>query len=117
MTQADHTWIKVAESSLELPWQDNAMCVVEAGGKKITLAQKGEQVFAFAHKCPHAGGIMANGTIDAMGNVVCPLHRYRFSMQNGRNTSGEGYFLKTYPVKMEETGVYIGFKKGGLFNF
>jgi nitrite reductase/ring-hydroxylating ferredoxin subunit len=88
------------------------MCIVETDGKKITLAQNNQQIFAFAHKCPHASGIMADGFIDALGNVVCPLHRYQFALQNGRNTSGEGYYLKTYPVQITEEGVFIGFKKG-----
>ena len=56
-----------------------------------------------------ASGIMADGFIDAAGMVVCPLHRYRFSLQNGRNTSGEGYYLKTYPTQMKEDGLYVAF--------
>jgi 3-phenylpropionate/trans-cinnamate dioxygenase ferredoxin subunit len=43
---------------------------------------------------------------------VCPLHRYRFSLANGRNTSGEGYFLKTYPVKEDDDGVWVGLEVG-----
>ncbi|WP_439504691.1 Rieske (2Fe-2S) protein [Sediminibacterium sp.] len=114
MEEASFNWIKVADYASELVWQSNQMCIVEADGKKITLALKDEQIFAFAHKCPHASGIMADGFIDLAGNVVCPLHRYRFSIQNGRNTSGEGYFLRTYPVKNSEEGVFIGFKKSFL---
>jgi nitrite reductase/ring-hydroxylating ferredoxin subunit len=109
-------WIKIADNIAELVWQGNNMCIIEAGSKKITLARKDEAVFAFAHKCPHAGGIMANGYLDAVGNVVCPLHRYRFNMLNGRNTSGEGYYLKTFPIHINEAGIFIGFKKG-LFSF
>ncbi len=111
------TWHKIAESAAEIIWQPNNMCLVKAGDKMVTLALFKEHLFAFAHKCPHASGIMANGSIDALGNVVCPLHRYKFLMQNGRNSSGEGYFLKTYFVKSDETGVFIGFETGGLFIF
>lgn len=117
MEEAAFSWIKVADYASELQWQENQMCVVEADGKKITLALKEQQIFAFAHKCPHASGVMANGFIDGLGNVVCPLHRYRFSIQNGRNTSGEGYFLRTYPVKHSEEGVFVGFKKSFFSNF
>jgi 3-phenylpropionate/trans-cinnamate dioxygenase ferredoxin subunit len=85
-----------------------------AGEKKLTLGRHNGRVFAFAHKCPHASGIMADGYINAAGQVTCPLHRYRFSMENGRNTSGEGYFLKTYPVEMREDGVYVGIDRGFL---
>lgn len=117
MEENDYSWIKIADSANELPWQSNQMCIIEADGKKLTLAVKDSQIFAFAHKCPHASGIMADGFIDPAGNVVCPLHRYRFSLQNGRNTSGEGYFLKTYPVKQGAEGIFVGFKKGFFANF
>ena len=51
---------------------------IDIDGKKITLAKWKEGYYAFAQKCPHASGIMADGFIDAAGMVVCPLHRYRF---------------------------------------
>jgi len=53
--------------------------------------------------------VMADGFIDATGQVVCPLHRYRFNIKNGRNTSGEGYYLKTYPLERREDGLYVAF--------
>ncbi len=110
-------WIKVAESEAEISWQPNHLSIITAGSKTITLAKHQDQLFACAHKCPHAGGIMANGSIDALGNVVCPLHRYKFSLHNGRNTSGEGYYLKTYPVKVEAEGVFVGIPVTSFFNF
>jgi 3-phenylpropionate/trans-cinnamate dioxygenase ferredoxin subunit len=36
-------------------------------------------------------------------------------MKNGRNTSGEGYFLKTYPIELREEGLFIGFQSFSLF--
>ncbi len=100
-------WHHVTDVPQSLPWQENGMCVVTVDGKKITLAHQGDRYFAFAYKCPHASGIMAEGYLDAMGQVVCPLHRYRFSVQNGRNTSGEGYYLKTYPLELREEGLFV----------
>ena len=97
----------IAPSILALPWQKNNLCIVEVNGKKITLALHHNQLFACAHKCPHASGIMADGFIDALGNVVCPLHRYKLNLTNGRNTTGEGYYLKTYQVEVTEDGVYM----------
>lgn len=108
-------WHKIAESANELQWQENNMCLVNAGGKTITLALHQQQLFAFAHKCPHASGIMADGYINALGQVSCPLHRYRFDIKNGRNTSGEGYYLKTYPVETRDDGVYIGWEIKGFW--
>lgn len=50
---------------------------------------------------------MADGYVDALGNIVCPLHRYRFNPFNGRNTSGEGYYLKTFLTEEREDGLYV----------
>lgn len=111
------TWHKLADTVTELPWQSNNMLVMEVAGKKITLGLVADHIYAFAHKCPHASGIMADGFMDAAGNVVCPLHRYKFSMQNGRNVTGEGYYLKTYVVEKREEGVFVGVEESGLFGW
>jgi 3-phenylpropionate/trans-cinnamate dioxygenase ferredoxin subunit len=110
-------WFKIADSVEQLNWQSNNMCVVEVKNKKITLVKVKEQVFACAHKCPHAGGNMADGFIDAAGNIVCPLHRYKFSLANGRNVSGEGYFLKNYAIEHRSDGIFAGFEEKGMFNW
>jgi 3-phenylpropionate/trans-cinnamate dioxygenase ferredoxin subunit len=55
---------------------------------------------------------MNQGWLDPMGNIVCPLHRYKFDSKSGRNTSGEGYFIKTYPVKEDDEGVFVGVERG-----
>ncbi|NCI48273.1 Rieske (2Fe-2S) protein [Sediminibacterium soli] len=118
MPEPEWKWYKISESEAGLPWQDNQMCIVKAGDKKLTLARLNGELFAFAWKCPHAGGIMADGFINPMGQVTCPLHRYRFDMKTGRNTSGEGYFLKTYRAQVREDGVWVGWEeKKSWFSF
>lgn len=108
MTEKKYTWHKVADHINELEFSPNQIAVTLLNGKKICVGQYKDHVFAFAYKCPHAGGVLADGHIDALGNVVCPLHRYKFSLQNGRNTSGEGYYLKHWPVELREEGVFVG---------
>ena len=110
-------WHKIADSADELILASNNIAVAEVRDKKICLVNFENQWHGFAYKCPHASGILANGNIDAMGNIVCPLHRYRFSVKNGRNTSGEGYYLKTYPVEQRPDGLYIGLKSTGIFGW
>ncbi|TAE08936.1 MAG: (2Fe-2S)-binding protein [Bacteroidetes bacterium] len=109
-------WHKITEHINLLPWQ-NQLCVVEVAGKKITLAYYQEKIYASAHKCPHASGIMAQGFIDALGNIVCPLHRYKFSLQTGRNTSGEGFYLKTYPTELRTDGWYVQINSSSLWGW
>jgi nitrite reductase/ring-hydroxylating ferredoxin subunit len=111
-------WHKIADHLNELAFSDNNIAVAEMNGKKVCIAKFKEQVFAFAYKCPHAGGILADGYIDALGNIVCPLHRYKYDMKNGRNISGEGYYLKHWAVEIREDGVFVVEESGsGLFNF
>jgi len=111
------TFYKIADSFQDLQLSPEGLAEIEVAGKKICIAVKSETIHACAAKCPHAGGMMANGYVDALGNIVCPLHRYRFSLQNGRNTSGEGYFLKVYPVETRPDGIFVGFKENNLFNW
>ena len=112
-----YTWHKIANSLAELQFSASGLTPVEVDGKKLCLALQHDQLFACAATCPHAGGMMAMGTIDATGNIVCPRHRYKFSLANGHNVSGEGYHLKTYPVEQRPEGIFIGIEKGGLFGW
>jgi nitrite reductase/ring-hydroxylating ferredoxin subunit len=77
-------------------------------GKEVAIVRANNKVFATAAHCPHAGAPLCNGWLDAQGRVVCPQHYYRFDPANGRNTSGEGYKLVTYPVKIKNDDIFIG---------
>jgi len=115
MSATEMHWVLVTDAPASLDWPDNQLLDLEVDGKKITLAKFKEDYFAFAQKCPHASGRMAQGYINPLGQVVCPLHRYAFDMKNGRNTTGEGYFLKTYPIELRPEGIFIGFKPNSFF--
>ena len=114
MSEKKYAWYKIAESKEELFASGKSLIEIYVNQKQICLVFRQEKIYGCAHKCPHAGGKMADGWVDAMGNIVCPLHRYRFDPSNGRNVSGEGYYLKTYPVETREDGVFVGLeeKKG-----
>jgi nitrite reductase/ring-hydroxylating ferredoxin subunit len=112
-----YTWYKIAGSVAELSFAENGLTTVEVNNKTVCLALHKNEVLACSHKCPHAGGMMANGYIDALGNIVCPLHRYKFSLYNGRNVSGEGYYLKTFPVEIRNEGIFIGLEQNNLFGW
>ena len=115
MAEKKYIWHKIADHLDEISFSSNNMSEVEAGGKNLCLGRFNNQVFAFARKCPHAGGWLSEGYIDALGNVVCPLHRYKFDLKNGRNISGEGYYLKNWPVEIRDDGVYVGIEENKLF--
>ncbi len=87
---------------------DGRLTEVFLGEKEIGLLRKGDAVYAFTARCPHASGRLCDGWLDMQGRIVCPDHKYRFDPANGRNTSGEGYKLKTYPVEIREGYIYVG---------
>jgi 3-phenylpropionate/trans-cinnamate dioxygenase ferredoxin subunit len=39
------------------------------------------------------------------------VHRIAFDIKTGKNATGEGYYIETYPVELRADGLYIGFKK------
>jgi nitrite reductase/ring-hydroxylating ferredoxin subunit len=118
MTTKKYTWHKIADNLQEIDFAENNIAVAVIKDKKICIARANENIFAFAYKCPHAGGFLAEGHIDASGNIVCPRHRYRYDLTNGRNVSGEGYYLKNWPVELRKDGVYVGLEENsGLFGW
>jgi nitrite reductase/ring-hydroxylating ferredoxin subunit len=112
-----YNWHKIADSIEEIRFSENGLAMLDVHNKTICVAKHKDQLFACTSKCPHVGGIMADGYIDALGNIVCPVHRYKFSLQNGRNSSGEGYYLKTFPIEIRNEGVFVGFPENNLFGW
>ncbi|HSB94414.1 MAG TPA: Rieske 2Fe-2S domain-containing protein [Flavitalea sp.] len=97
-----------------LPFNAAGIAVVDVQDKKICVTRYRDEWYAFSAKCPHASGPMDEGFVDAAGNVVCPVHRYRFSIKNGRDSNGEGYCLKTYKLELRGQALYVGLQS---FNF
>ncbi len=102
-----HTWHKLEFTISD--FAESKPTEITVGTKRIGVLRKGSDLHAFAALCPHASAPMCDGWVDGLGRLVCPLHKYRFDPKNGRNTSGEGYKLFTYPVEVREDGVYVGF--------
>ncbi|MFL5787917.1 MAG: Rieske (2Fe-2S) protein [Flavisolibacter sp.] len=103
-------WIKIVENIDDIPFGKNGVAEVMAGEKRICIAKYNGQLYAFPYTCPHSGGYLADGYIDLLGNIVCPLHHYKFCLKNGRNVSGEGYYLKRWDMEVRDDGVFVKFK-------
>ena len=117
MTEKKYKWYKVADSVLELNFEANNILEVETAGRRICLVRTAEGIAACGSKCPHAGGHLSDGFLDSQEAIVCPIHRYRFDLKTGRDLTGEGYYLKIYPVRQDETGIFVGIPEGGLLGW
>lgn len=86
---------------------DGVPIETEVAGKKVCLLRRGGDIFAFTATCPHAGARLCEGRLNPQGNLVCPLHKYIFNPETGRNVSGEGYKLFRYPVEIQDRNIFI----------
>ena len=108
LSEKKYTWYKIAGTIREINFSPEGLVHLEVANKDICIAIHDNNLHACTQKCPHAGGDLSQGWLDAIGNIVCPLHRYKYDLKNGRNISGEGYYLKTYPIETRKDGIYIG---------
>ena len=117
MHEKKYKWYKIAEAMTELQFAENNILQVEVAAKNICIVKTLKGLAACAAKCPHAGGNMAAGFLDKSENIICPVHRYAFSFADGRDVTGEGYYLKIYPVQLNETGIFLGIEETGFFSW
>jgi nitrite reductase/ring-hydroxylating ferredoxin subunit len=80
---------------------------VKAGNKTICLVGYENQIFALSAKCPHAGGDLTAGWCKE-GKLICPVHRYSYSLQTGRGSEGQNDYIDTYQVEIRDNAVYVG---------
>jgi nitrite reductase/ring-hydroxylating ferredoxin subunit len=107
-------WIKV---DVQVPNVD-FIKGIQVGQKALCLVRHQGELFATENRCPHAGGILSGGWCEN-GNLVCPVHRYQYSLKNGRGAEGQGDYVYTYPVEERADGLYVQIKESWftrLFN-
>ena len=76
------------------------------GAARIALFRPREGgVFALDAFCPHLGGPLADGLIGA-GQVVCPLHAYRFRLSDGRGVD-HGLAVRAYVVEVSDGLIFL----------
>ena len=101
------SWIKIAANIDEIDFKGNNIACVHINGKSVCLIKTGSGLKACSSKCPHAGGDLSAGFLDKRENIICPVHNYRFNLNNGRDINGEGYFLKIFDVREDVEGVFV----------
>ncbi len=117
MFKKKYKWVKLADSEAGIQWSAEGIGLARFDGKGIAIARFKDKLYGFAQECPHAGADLTEGWIDGHGCVVCPVHGYKFSIQNGRNPDDDGYFLKHWPIEKREDGIYIGIEESGFFSW
>ena len=97
-------FVKVALLADVPPGQAKA---VEAQGKEVALFNVGGTLYALDNICPHAGGPLAQGTVQGE-QVECPWHGACFNLKTGASSSplaADG--VGAYPVRVNGSDIEI----------
>jgi nitrite reductase/ring-hydroxylating ferredoxin subunit len=87
---------------------DGAVKLVMVARRKVALSRIGDEVFAMEDACPHFGGPLSGGQMHAgRRELICPWHRMRFGLADGRSVTNRELVAKTYPVAVENGRVYV----------
>ena len=86
---------------------DKPIRIFNVNGFKFCLAKYKQAFFAFETQCPHQKHQMAEAEVTAFGEVVCPLHFYRFSLRHGQEANRLCHDLETYPIELSEEGIFV----------
>ncbi len=107
-------WYKAAEIS---KFPKNGGACVKYKEKQIAVfnfTREGTW-YACQNKCPHKMEmVLSRGMIgEAQGEpkIACPLHKNMFSLKTGEHLNGTMNKIETFPVKVADGFVYIGFSE------
>ena len=103
-TEADTAGWVVVGSTTDLTPGEGRAYVVDGRQVAVFLLADGT-VRATGAVCPHRGGPIADGQIDAE-TVVCPLHQYRFRFADGVCTDGIGS-LEVFAARLDGDQVAV----------
>jgi nitrite reductase/ring-hydroxylating ferredoxin subunit len=93
-------WVKAAKIG-DVP--TNTGLAVEVEGQAIALYKVDGQVYAIDGVCPHAGGPMAEGSLNGC-LAMCPWHGWRFSVVDGTWVDAPRSKLCVECYKVEQQG-------------
>ena len=103
-------WVKIFSGLAEAEQRihtDKPQLVI-ANSKRICLVRHDKTFYAVQDSCSHSGESLSRGHINYLGEVICPLHNHCFNLQTGRELSSRSADLVTYPIKIDDSGFFIG---------
>jgi len=107
-----NTWFRVGKTS---DFPENSGACIKYKTKQIAVYNftRTSKWYACQNLCPHKMEMVLSlgmiGDKDGIPKVACPMHKKNFSLEDGSNLAGDDLKIATYPVKIENGNVYIGF--------
>ena len=72
----------------------------------VLVLNLGGRYFAVTNVCTHKGAPLCEGEVRD-DYIVCPWHKARFRVDNGRATWPATRGVRSYPVRVEGSSVYV----------
>lgn len=94
-------------TQLEKAFEKKSIRTLRIGDRKVCLAKVKSEYFAFEALCPHQKHNLADSTINAFNEVICPLHFYRFNLKTGSEANRLCRDLSTFPTELNDEGFFI----------
>lgn len=79
---------------------------VEIDGLRLAVFRNEGRFHALFGRCPHANGSMGLGWLEE-GEVVCPLHRWRFRLESGRCTTVRGESIHVFRCEQRGDEIWV----------
>ena len=107
------SWRSTGVAAATLP--PGSLREVSAGASSLLLVRLGEAIHAVDPYCPHAGGVLAEGTLEGP-RLACPVHGAVFDLRDGKvledpfgisPPSGGVDPLTRYPVRLVQGMVEV----------
>lgn len=80
--------------------------VVEIAGREVAVFNAGGRFFASGTVCPHEGGPLGEGTVEAE-IVICPWHGFDFDLRTGDCLVDPDLRIPIYEVKVEGNEIFV----------
>lgn len=80
--------------------------VRSVNGAEVALMRDGEAVHAVGNLCPHRGGQLGDGAVEA-GRVVCPLHSWDFDLATGISPYNPADTIPVYRCRVRDGAVEV----------
>ena len=74
--------------------------VVEAGDRKLALANVAGRFYATQNECAHLKGPLGDGLLDGFV-ITCPWHGWQYDVRTGENEFDRAITVETFDVTVE----------------
>ena len=89
----------------EIP--DGGSKVVEVKERRVAIFKMGGQLYALDNTCPHQGGPLGEGYLEADGTVSCPWHGWTFDVRTGISPIDPDLRVGCHPVSVEDGEIIV----------